>query len=101
MVSTFCRFYSPDLNPIERVWKLTRQLCLHNVYFAKLDQVCATLLSNSLTDGASGAVRSKNCAQSRKERTHLLLSYRHWDIHKESPRESNSLTLSIIRAIIR
>ena len=33
--------YSPDLNPIERVWKLTRRLCLHNVYFPKLDQVCA------------------------------------------------------------
>ena len=23
--------YSPELNPIERVWKLTRRLCLHNV----------------------------------------------------------------------
>jgi len=34
--------YSPDLNPIERVWKLTRRLCLHNVYFPKLDQVCIT-----------------------------------------------------------
>jgi hypothetical protein len=22
--------YSPELNPIERVWKLTRRLCLHN-----------------------------------------------------------------------
>jgi hypothetical protein len=29
--------YSPDLNPIERVWKLTRQLCLHNGYFGLLD----------------------------------------------------------------
>jgi transposase len=28
--------YSPDLNPIERVWKLTRRLCLHNRYFATL-----------------------------------------------------------------
>ncbi len=34
--------YSPELNPIERVWKLTRRLCLHNVYFPKLDQVCVT-----------------------------------------------------------
>jgi transposase len=34
--------YSPDLNPIERVWKLTRRLCLHNVYFPKLDQVRET-----------------------------------------------------------
>ncbi len=26
--------YSPDLNPIERVWKLVRRLRLHNRYFA-------------------------------------------------------------------
>src|SRR5258708_3818641 len=28
--------YSPDLNPIERVWKLTRRLCPHNRYFGLL-----------------------------------------------------------------
>ena len=31
--------YSPDLNPIERVWKLTRRLCLHNRYFNQLETV--------------------------------------------------------------
>jgi transposase len=31
--------YSPELNPSERVWKLTRRLCLHNRYFARLDEV--------------------------------------------------------------
>jgi transposase len=31
--------YSPDLNPIERVWKLTRRRCLHNRYFANLQEV--------------------------------------------------------------
>ena len=31
--------YSPDLNPIERVWKLTRRLCLHNRYFPTLTGV--------------------------------------------------------------
>jgi transposase len=31
--------YSPELNPIERVWKLTRRLCLHNVYFESLQPV--------------------------------------------------------------
>lgn len=31
--------YSPELNPIERVWKLTRRLCLHNRYFGFLDTV--------------------------------------------------------------
>jgi len=28
--------YSPELNPIERVWKLTRRHCLHNRYFPNL-----------------------------------------------------------------
>ncbi len=28
--------YSPDLNPIERVWKLARKLCTHNQYFPLL-----------------------------------------------------------------
>jgi len=28
--------YSPKLNPIERVWKLTRRLCTHNEYFPEL-----------------------------------------------------------------
>jgi len=31
--------YSPDLNPIERIWKLTRRLCLHNRYFPTLTGV--------------------------------------------------------------
>jgi transposase len=28
--------YSPELNPIERVWKRTRHNCVHNVYFPTL-----------------------------------------------------------------
>jgi len=31
--------YSPELNPIERVWKLTRRRCLHNRYFPTLQEV--------------------------------------------------------------
>jgi transposase len=31
--------YSPDLNPIERVWKLTRRNCLHNRYFQTLKHI--------------------------------------------------------------
>lgn len=31
--------YSPELNPIERVWKLTRRKCLHNVHFEELSEV--------------------------------------------------------------
>ena len=31
--------YSPELNPIERVWKLLRRLRIHNVYFETLDHL--------------------------------------------------------------
>lgn len=31
--------YSPELNPIERVWKLLRRLRVHNVYFKTLDHL--------------------------------------------------------------
>lgn len=33
--------YSPELNPIERIWKLVRRNCLHNRYFSTLDEVIA------------------------------------------------------------
>jgi len=35
--------YSPELNPIERVWKLTRRQCLHNRYFPNLNEVIAAV----------------------------------------------------------
>lgn len=31
--------YSPNLNSIERVWKLVRRLCTHNRYFATLEEL--------------------------------------------------------------
>jgi len=31
--------YSPELNPIERVWKLTRYMCTHNRYFPNLEDL--------------------------------------------------------------
>ena len=35
--------YSPQLNPIERVWKLTRKLCVHNRYFPTLQGLIAAI----------------------------------------------------------
>jgi transposase len=35
--------YSPELNPIERVWKLTRRLCLHNRYFHTLAEIVSVV----------------------------------------------------------
>jgi transposase len=31
--------YSPELNPVERVWKLTGTLCTHNRYFPELEDL--------------------------------------------------------------
>jgi transposase len=35
--------YSPELNPMERVWKLARRRCVHNGYFETLEAVSAAL----------------------------------------------------------
>jgi transposase len=35
--------YSPELNPIERVWKLARRLCTHNQYFPQLNDLIVTV----------------------------------------------------------
>lgn len=35
--------YSPELNVIERVWKLTRTLCTHNRYFPNLKDIIDTI----------------------------------------------------------
>lgn len=35
--------YSPELNPIERVWKRTRRNCLHNAYFPRLTLVAESV----------------------------------------------------------
>ena len=50
--------YSPDLNPIERVWKLTRRNRLHNRYFHTLKSIEETVedLFESWRDG-SGNLR--------------------------------------------
>ena len=35
--------YSPQLAPIERVWKLARRMATHNRFFATLDEVLTTI----------------------------------------------------------
>jgi transposase len=35
--------YSPELNVLERVWKLTRRLCTHNRYFPVLEELLQTV----------------------------------------------------------
>ena len=45
--------YSPELNPIERVWKFTRRQCLHNRYFPTLERV-VDAVEWTFTDWARG-----------------------------------------------
>lgn len=46
--------YSPELNPIERVWKLTRRKRLHNQFFPSLNSLMEA--TESLFDSwASGS----------------------------------------------
>jgi transposase len=54
--------YSPDLNPIERLWKLTRRLCLHNRYFPTLDDVMLSVESQFSEWAFGNEVVRKLCA---------------------------------------
>jgi transposase len=54
--------YSPELNPIERLWKLTRRLCLHNRYFPKLDNVVESVEAKFNTWRSGSEVVRKLCA---------------------------------------
>jgi len=54
--------YSPDLNPIERVWKLTRRLCLHNRYFPTLADVIAAVEGTFVGWTKPNATLSRLCA---------------------------------------
>lgn len=54
--------YSPDLNPIERVWKLTRRVSTHNVYFPTLNSI-ASAVENQFRQWTHGSsVLKKLCA---------------------------------------
>lgn len=39
----FLPAYSPDFQPVERVWKFTRRLATHNRYFANLDAIATSV----------------------------------------------------------
>ena len=54
--------YSPELNPIERVWKLTRRLCLHNRYFPELALVVKSVESTFNEWGKNNSELRKLCA---------------------------------------
>ncbi len=54
--------YSPNVNPIERVWKLARRLCTHNQYFPQLhDVVSAVSQQMALWRKPNGVLRKLCC----------------------------------------
>jgi transposase len=54
--------YSPELNPIERVWKLTRRRCIHNRYFPTLVEVVETVEAEFEKWTRSNATLRRLCA---------------------------------------
>lgn len=53
--------YSPDLNPIERVWKLARKLATHNEYFPKLENLTAAVSTQMEAWKKPNAILRKLC----------------------------------------
>ena len=54
--------YSPELNPIERVWKLTRRRCTHNVHFPSLNSIVEAVEGTFDQWRHGSAVLMKLCA---------------------------------------
>ena len=45
LVRVFLPSYSPELNPIERVWRITRRTVTHNRYFTSMKELEKDLVS--------------------------------------------------------
>lgn len=54
--------YSPDLNPIERVWKLTRRHCTHNHYFPELSDLITAVQNQFKLWNRPNEILRKLCA---------------------------------------
>lgn len=53
--------YSPELNPIERVWKLTRRNRTHNQYFPSLDRLVHNVKEQLTIWGVPNEILRKLC----------------------------------------
>ena len=54
--------YSPELNSMERVWKLTRRLCTHNRYFPILDEMLETVFTQFMSWHKPNVALQRLCA---------------------------------------
>jgi tetratricopeptide (TPR) repeat protein len=64
--------YSPELNPIERVWKLVRRLCLHNRYFPELALVMGAVEGQFAQWASGSSALTRLCAVG--QHAHLLIT---------------------------
>lgn len=62
IVRVFLPPYSPELNPIERVWRITRRQVTHNRYFESIHALKTALLSNFAKWVEANAVLRVLCA---------------------------------------
>jgi len=54
--------YSPELNPIERVWKLTRRKCTHNRYFPMLEELIGAVTEQFALWSQPNSILQRLCA---------------------------------------
>jgi len=54
--------YSPELNCIERLWKLTRRLCTHDRYFPDLEELTETVFLQFNSWSKPNATLRRLCA---------------------------------------
>jgi transposase len=62
LVFIFLPAYSPELNPIERVWRITRRMITHNRYFASLEELRTALISQFVNWNSPNNVLKVLCA---------------------------------------
>jgi transposase len=70
----FLPSYSPNLNLIERIWKLTKKECLTNKYYRDFKGFCAAI--DHCLDDFSGRLKPQL-------ETLLALNFQFFDFHKK------------------
>ncbi len=63
LVFIFLPAYSPELNPIERVWRITRRKVTHNRYFISTEDLRLVLVSHFMKWQTPNAVLKVLCAK--------------------------------------
>ncbi len=58
----FLPAYSPELNPVERVWRITRRIVTHNRYFASLEELRSSLMAQFALWNLPNSVLKVLCA---------------------------------------